>query len=544
MARAIPGLGSGGARPERREGLRMTGSAQERRHASIATPSSPSSPPSLRPAPPPAGRLSSPRLFVGSPSSARPSARKEIHSDRRKHSRPRGAGGPGVDRAAPRRDTRCGGMAKHQRDPRARHGRGGGGAVRPSWNADGVGAGRVRAVAPIPAARSAASRLARPRPLRAVLRPRLHAAIRAAVSLRLRAFARRHQGLPAVGLEDAGPSRARAHARRRDNHRPAGAGRGERRRHGHCRAIPRRAFQSVGAPDRGPPDLGVRERRRPDGRRLARGRVARRTPAASASSPSSTTTTTSPSTATRRSPFPRTCSAGSRATAGMSSAWTTATISRPHRRPRGCRRGDRAADASSSSGPSSPIRRPPSATAPRPTASPWAPTRSGGPRRSWAGRTSPVLRAGGRARPLAGGGAARRRAGGGLARAARALRGRRPRAAGELGHWLEGVLPEGWDRGAPRAHAGRRAAGHAAGVGPRTPGDRGRRSQPGRRLRRPRRQHRHHTQAGRSIRAEHDAAAPFTGASASTAWPRSSTVSRPTAGSAGSAAPSWSSPTT
>ena len=84
-----------------------------------------------------------------------------------------------------------------------------------------------------------------------------------------------------------------------------------------------------------------------------------------------------------------------------------------------------------------------------------------------------------------------------------------PEAARELGHWLDGRAPRGLGPRAPRAHAGRRAAGHAAGVRPRAPGDRGRRSQPGRRLRRPRRQHRHHAQAGRNVRADARPAATF-----------------------------------
>ena len=119
-----------------------------------------------------------------------------------------------------------------------------------------------------------------------------------------------------------------------------------------------------------------------------------------------------------------------------------------------------------------------------------------------------------------------------------------PEAARELGHWLAGALPEGWDRGLPALTpadgplATRQASGLAlqaiaaavpnlvggsADLGGSTGTD---------------------TQAGRDVRAEHDRPRPFTGASASTAWPRSSTASRPTAGSAASAAPFWSSPTT
>ena len=46
-----------------------------------------------------------------------------------------------------------------------------------------------------------------PRPVRAVVRPCLDAAVRAAAPLRIRSPARRHAALPAVGLADPGPSR-------------------------------------------------------------------------------------------------------------------------------------------------------------------------------------------------------------------------------------------------------------------------------------------------------------------------------------------------
>ena len=52
----------------------------------------------------------------------------------------------------------------------------------------------------------AQSALAGPRPLHSVQRPRLHAALFHVVPDRLRSFARRHQAVPAVGIEDSGPS--------------------------------------------------------------------------------------------------------------------------------------------------------------------------------------------------------------------------------------------------------------------------------------------------------------------------------------------------
>ena len=74
--------------------------------------------------------------------------------------------------------------------------------------------------------------LARPRPLRAVERPRLDAAVCAAASHRLRPADGRAQALPPAAFEDAGPSGARHDARRRDDDRAARAGPRQRGRHG------------------------------------------------------------------------------------------------------------------------------------------------------------------------------------------------------------------------------------------------------------------------------------------------------------------------
>ncbi len=85
----------------------------------------------------------------------------------------------------------------------------------------------------------AQSDLARPRPVRALLRARVDAAVLASASYGIRPLARRDAGVPAVGIEDAGSSRARAHAGRRNHHRSAGTGRRQRGRHGDRRADPR-----------------------------------------------------------------------------------------------------------------------------------------------------------------------------------------------------------------------------------------------------------------------------------------------------------------
>ncbi len=73
-----------------------------------------------------------------------------------------------------------------QRHPRARDGRRPDGQLRPPRHADGHGGDRRGAVAPAPAPQPGQSALGRPRPLRALQRPRLDAAVRAAAPHRLR----------------------------------------------------------------------------------------------------------------------------------------------------------------------------------------------------------------------------------------------------------------------------------------------------------------------------------------------------------------------
>ena len=133
-----------------------------------------------------------------------------------------------------------------QRAAGARHGRGRGGEVRPPRHADGDGRDRRRAVAPPPVAQPRESALGRPRPLRAVQRPRLDAALRAAAPHRLRPAAGRAQALPPAGLEDAGASGDRPHAGRRDDDRSARSGHRQRRGHGPRRSAARGAVQPAG----------------------------------------------------------------------------------------------------------------------------------------------------------------------------------------------------------------------------------------------------------------------------------------------------------
>ena len=111
-----------------------------------------------------------------------------------------------------------------QRHPGARHGRGRAGEVRPSRHAHGHGRRRHRAVDAIPQPRPAASRLARPRPLRALGRPRLDAALRAAVPHRLPGHdARRAAALPPARARTGRPSRVRPRPRHRDHDRARSA---------------------------------------------------------------------------------------------------------------------------------------------------------------------------------------------------------------------------------------------------------------------------------------------------------------------------------
>ena len=132
---------------------------------------------------------------------------------------------------------------------------GGGGEERASGDADGNGSNRARALARRAAAQPVASALAGPRPFRAVERPRLDAAVRAAAPHRLRSADRGAEAIPPAPLEDARAPGARPHRRGRDHHRAARAGPRQRGRHGAGRAPARRALQPSGARDRRSPDV-------------------------------------------------------------------------------------------------------------------------------------------------------------------------------------------------------------------------------------------------------------------------------------------------
>ena len=141
-------------------------------------------------------------------------------------------------------------------------------------------AGGVRDLGPVPQAQSRRSALGRPRPLRPLLRPRLRDALRPAPPGRIRPAARTAQAVPADGQPLPGPPGSGPDAGRRGDRRAARTGHLERRRHGHRRAAPRRGLQSARTRDRQPPHVRDVLRRRHDGRRRLRGRLARRVPQA------------------------------------------------------------------------------------------------------------------------------------------------------------------------------------------------------------------------------------------------------------------------
>ncbi len=95
---------------------------------------------------------------------------------------------------------------------------------------------------------------------------------------RLRPPARRAQGLPPVGLEDAGPSRVRPDSGRRGDDRTARPGLRERGRDGDRRASPGLRVQPAGPRDRRSLDLRDLLGRRPPGGDRLGGSVARRPP--------------------------------------------------------------------------------------------------------------------------------------------------------------------------------------------------------------------------------------------------------------------------
>jgi len=183
-----------------------------------------------------------------------------------------------VDRADPANRLRCkkrGYCAACQCDSRAGNGCGTGRELGTSRHADGNGRDRSGAVDAASASQSFQPGLAESRPLRAVQRPRLDAAVRAAAPHGLCPAARGDSPLPPARLDDARTSGAGPDSRCGDDLGTAGPGIGQRRRHSAGGAPSRRAVQSSRALHRRPPNLRVRGRWLHDGRHFARGLLVR-----------------------------------------------------------------------------------------------------------------------------------------------------------------------------------------------------------------------------------------------------------------------------
>ena len=167
--------------------------------------------------------------------------------------------------------------------PGAGHGRGAAGRQRTPRHRDEPGAGGVPAVPEGDAPQPGRPALARPRPVRALVRPLQPHPLHPALPRRLGPRARRPQGAAHLGQQDPGPPGVRPHGRRRDHHRPARPGHRQRGRDGDGRpprarpARPQRRSRRVGLR---PPHLRDRQRRRHRGGRLLRGLLDRRHPAA------------------------------------------------------------------------------------------------------------------------------------------------------------------------------------------------------------------------------------------------------------------------
>ena len=117
--------------------------------------------------------------------------------------------------------------------PRAGDGRRAEGQFRPSRHADGHGGCRDGAVQPLHQHRPVKARLAGPRPLRALGRTWLDAAICAALSARLRGYAdRAAEAFPPAGQSHGRPSGVRPRAGIETTTGPLGQGISDGRRHG------------------------------------------------------------------------------------------------------------------------------------------------------------------------------------------------------------------------------------------------------------------------------------------------------------------------
>ena len=168
-------------------------------------------------------------------------------------------------------------------DPHAVDGRRAKGELGTSRHADGAGARRLRPLHARNAPQPARSRLAGSRPVRALRRARLDAAVLDAVPGGLRREPRGgHHALPPARVACGGTSRVRAPARHRGHHRTARAGDLARRRDGASGADAGREVQPRRSRCRRSPHVRDRLRRGHRGGDLQRGLVTRRPPRARA----------------------------------------------------------------------------------------------------------------------------------------------------------------------------------------------------------------------------------------------------------------------
>ncbi len=157
-----------------------------------------------------------------------------------------------------------------QCDPRLGDGCGAEGQFRSPRHADGHG-GHCRGSVESPSSpQSGQPQMGRPRPLRAVQRPRLDVVVCAAASHRLSVADGRDPAFPAVAFDDSRPSRVRHGPGSGDHHRPSWPGACQCGGHGHRGKAARGRIQPSGPRHRRSPDLCLRRRRLPDGRYLAR----------------------------------------------------------------------------------------------------------------------------------------------------------------------------------------------------------------------------------------------------------------------------------
>ena len=169
------------------------------------------------------------------------------------------------------------GQAVRGHDSHALDGRRAEGQLRPPRNADGAGSCGLRPVRAGHAPQPAQPQMARPRPLRALVRPRLDAPVLDAVPGRLRRQPReRHHAVPPARVTSGGAPRVPRPAGHRSHDGAFGAGHLARRGDGAGRADAGRALQPPGARNRRSPHVRDRLRRRPRGGDLRRGELDRR----------------------------------------------------------------------------------------------------------------------------------------------------------------------------------------------------------------------------------------------------------------------------